>query len=103
MGRNVKSFKYVGTECETMEHGEYYTYADIVKINGMKLTSARNRMRTSWVDGENVITDEILRPTVNAPFFSIKGDKIVPPKRVFCDRLETDSEKMMDKYLRRAL
>jgi len=103
MGRHVKKFKYVGTESDKMEYGEYYTYQEIADVAGMLVVSIRNRMngKSAYVDGEKVITDEILQPKMENPFVTLSGEKIEQNiKRSFPDQCTTPSEKMMAKHLR---
>lgn len=101
-----KAYKYVGSEFDQFVYGEYYTYKDMQGINGLGITTLRNRMRhfNQSSDGEYVITDCVLKPKSVVPFQNLDGtitNKAVPD--CLTERCETESEKMMNKYLRLAL
>ena len=106
MGRNVKSFKYVGNKCDKMVNGCYYTYQDIADVNGMLVVSIRNRMTSKkcYLNGERVITDEILQPKIVDPFITLEGEKAAQYKKKHLpDECRTPSEKLMAKHLRMRL
>jgi hypothetical protein len=93
-------YKYIGTKSDKFVTGQKYTYADMAKMTGINIQTLRSRM--GRIRG-NVITDEVLlpkrKPFTNSdgtPFSSIERQNIP-------DRCETESEKMMNKYLRLAL
>jgi hypothetical protein len=106
MGRNVKKFRYVGTESDVFVYGEYYSYKDIQAVNGMVITSIRNRMTNcnQQQNGEYVITDDMLKPKQDKPFTNLAGETCIEAKRRhFPDRCETEGEKLSNKFLRRKL
>ena len=106
MHKNTKSYVYIGTESDTFVNGQSYTYKDMAELTGLSMTTLRNRMRYVNRDryGSRCITDSVINPEVRKPFVSLSGEKIkFVADDVLPPRLETESEKMMDKYLRVAL
>jgi hypothetical protein len=94
------TYKYVGSEHSYFVKGKSYTYRDIERVTGLKIATIRTRM--GQIEGK-VITDAVIAPRQDAfcnadgTYFSQAQRQIIP------DRCETESEKMMNKYLRRAL
>ena len=95
-----KLYPYVGTKSDKFVRGEYYTYAEISEITGLGISTLRTRL--GCVEGK-VITDDVIAPK-RKPFTHADGTLFVQNRqRIFPDKLETESEKMMDKYLRMPL
>ena len=92
------TYKYVGSEHSYFVKGKSYTYRDIERVTGVKIATIRTRM--GQIEGK-VITDQVIAPK-RKPFCRADGTNysgaVVMP-----DRCETESEKMMNKYLRMCL
>ena len=96
----TKLYEYVGSEHDTFVEGEKYTSMDVAKITGLNLATIRTRM--AKIEGD-VINDEVIAPKRKA-FTNPDGTPFSQGLRsVFPDRCETTSEKLMNKYLRRAI
>ena len=96
----LKLYKYVGSEHDVFVKGESYTNNDIAEITGLNIATIRTRM--GKIEGK-VITDEVIAPK-REPFTHSDGTPYAQMVRsVFPDRCETESEKMMNRYLRLAL
>lgn len=97
-GENL--YKFVGTENGKFKRGTYYTYRQMSKLTGLAIPTLRTRL--GCIEGK-VITDEVIAPK-RKPFTNADGTLFSHMvKENMPNRLETDSEKMMDKYLRVAL
>jgi hypothetical protein len=97
-GENL--YKFVGTENDKFKRGTYYTYRQMSKLTGLAIPTLRTRL--GCIEGK-VITDEVIAPK-RKPFTNADGTLFSHMvKENMPNRLETDSEKMMDKYLRVAL
>jgi hypothetical protein len=73
---------------------------DVAVITGLNLATIRTRM--AKIEGD-VINDEVIAPKRKA-FTNPDGTPFSQGMRsVFPDRCETTSEKLMNKYLRRAI
>jgi hypothetical protein len=96
----VKLYEYVGSEHDTFVEGKKYTSMDVAVITGLNLATIRTRM--AKIEGD-VINDEVIAPKRKA-FTNPDGTPFSQGMRsVFPDRCETTSEKLMNKYLRRAI
>ena len=94
------TYKYVGSEHSYFVRGKSYTYRDIERVTGLKIATIRTRM--GQIEGK-VITDAVIAPRQDA-FCNVDGTYFSQAQRQSIpDRCETESEKMMNKYLRRAL
>ena len=101
----VKGYKYVGTESDKFVTGNYYTYEDMSELTGLSEHTLRSRMVKNKLkeNGEKVITDLQLMPK-RKPFTNLDGTKsryVLGQDNI--KRCETQSEIMMNKYLRLAL
>ena len=95
-----KSYKYVGSKHDKFVYGQHYTYREMSDITGVNVITLRSRM--GRVRG-NIITDDIIAPKRKA-FTNADGTPFSQTIRQnIPDRCETESEKMMNKYLRLAL
>ena len=95
-----KLYEYVGSEHDTFVKGEKYTSMDVAKITKLNLATIRTRM--AKIEGD-VINDEVIAPKRKA-FTNPDGTPFSQGLRsVFPDRCETTSERLMNKYLRRAI
>lgn len=95
-----KLYKYVGTKSDKFVRGEYYTYTEMSKLTGLAIPTLRTRL--GCIEGK-VITDEAIAPK-RQPFTNADGTPFSSVVRQnIPDRCETESEKMMNKYLRLAL
>lgn len=93
-------YEYVGSPHKEFVQGEKYSYNQMAEKTGLNVQTIRTRM--GKVEGK-VITDEVIAPK-RKPFTHADGTLFVQNRqRIFPDKLETKSEKMMDKYLRLAL
>lgn len=96
----TKLYEYVGSKHNAFVKGEKYTSIDIAVITGLNLATIRTRM--AKIDGD-VINDEVIAPK-RKPFTNPDGTPFTQGLRsVYPDRCETISEKLMNKYLRRAI
>ena len=94
------TYRYVGSEHSYFVKGNSYTYRDIERVTGINIATIRTRM--GQIEGK-VITDAVVAPK-QKPFCHVDGTPYSQGKRsMFPDRCETESEKMMNQYLRRAL
>lgn len=101
----TKAYKYVGTESEKFITGNYYSYEDMSELTGLSEHTLRSRMVKNKLkeNGEKVITDLQLMPK-RKPFTNLDGTKsryVLGQDNI--KRCETQSEIMMNKYLRLAL
>jgi hypothetical protein len=96
----ANQYKYIGTKSDKFVTGQKYTYDDMAELTGINISTLRSRM--GRIRG-NVITDEVLLPK-RKPFTNADGTPFSNMVRQnIPDRCETESEKMMNKYLRLAL
>jgi hypothetical protein len=95
-GENL--YKFVGTTNDKFIKGNSYTYRELAEKTGLAIPTLRTRM--GHIEGK-VITDQVIAPK-RKPFCRADGtnysNSVVIP-----DRCETESEKMMNKYLRMCL
>ena len=101
----IKGFKYVGTESDKFVTGNYYTYEDMSELTGLSEHTLRSRMVKNKLkeNGQKVITDLQLVPK-RKPFTNLDGTKSgYVHGQDNIKRCETQSEIMMNKYLRLAL
>jgi hypothetical protein len=96
----TKLYEYVGSRHDTFVKGEKYTSMDVAKITRLNLATIRTRM--AKIEGD-VINDEVIAPKRKA-FTNPDGTPFSQGLRsVYPDRCETTSERLMNKYLRRAI
>lgn len=97
---SAKQYKYVGTLSDVFVNGESYTYQEMSELTGINISTLRTRL--GRIEGK-VITDDAILPK-RKPFTNPDGTPFSHMvRRVFPDRCETQSEKMMNKYLRMTL
>ena len=101
----IKGYKYVGTESDKFVTGNYYSYEDMSELTGLSEHTLRSRMAKNKLkeNGKKVITDLQLMPK-RKPFTNLDGTKsryVLGQDNI--KRCETQSEIMMNKYLRLAL
>ena len=101
----IRTYKYVGTDSDKFVTGNFYSYEDMSKLTGLSEHTLRSRMVKNKLkeNGEKVITDLQLVPK-RKPFTNLDGTKsnyITGQDNI--KRCETQSEIMMNKYLRMCL